>query len=485
MKKIKKILAAIMTLAMVLGMSMTTLAAGESATITVDGAEGATVQYVKIITEDRESPIGWKFVNNSYASAFIPTFGANADAVLTALTELQGNGNGNAQNGVINSNTDLGNALKTLMTQITSWETYDAAQKPTTTEAGLYLIRANQTGYTYSPMLAYIGFDEDGGLVDATVTAKGAENDVSKDITADGDKSVSAGDTVHYEVTVEYPYYSGTNVEYKITDTLTNGTYNEGSVAVTVGSTNLVTAGKCDVDITNAADPVGATSTSTLVIDLGGLYYDSSLAGQTVTITYNVTVGNGTEGMSNEVTTTTDTTGSDVTVDMVSVDVIKYSENKEDPLEGAIFTLYVEVPADTEGAEHVTNATVVGGNGAGTGKDLWLAEVAVSAATGTDGKVTFEGLDAQKTYYVQETQAPQGYKVDDSYYKLGGSTETTSEGSTHYTFTNFTDVEVVDTNLSALPSTGGIGTTIFTIGGCIIMIAAAGLFFASRRKSSK
>ena len=40
-----------------------------------------------------------------------------------------------------------------------------------------------------------------------------------------------------------------------------------------------------------------------------------------------------------------------------------------------------------------------------------------------------------------------------------------------------------DTKLSALPSTGGIGTTIFTIAGCVIMIAAAGLFFASRKKS--
>ena len=40
-----------------------------------------------------------------------------------------------------------------------------------------------------------------------------------------------------------------------------------------------------------------------------------------------------------------------------------------------------------------------------------------------------------------------------------------------------------DTKLNALPSTGGIGTTIFTIAGCVIMIAAAGLFFASRKKS--
>lgn len=44
---------------------------------------------------------------------------------------------------------------------------------------------------------------------------------------------------------------------------------------------------------------------------------------------------------------------------------------------------------------------------------------------------------------------------------------------------------IPNTKMSALPSTGGIGTTIFTIGGCLIMIVAAGLFFASRKKSAK
>lgn len=41
---------------------------------------------------------------------------------------------------------------------------------------------------------------------------------------------------------------------------------------------------------------------------------------------------------------------------------------------------------------------------------------------------------------------------------------------------------IPNTKLSELPSTGGIGTTIFTIGGCAIMIAAAALFFAGRRR---
>ena len=45
--------------------------------------------------------------------------------------------------------------------------------------------------------------------------------------------------------------------------------------------------------------------------------------------------------------------------------------------------------------------------------------------------------------------------------------------------------EIKNTKLASLPSTGGIGTTIFTVGGCAIMIIAAGLYFATRRKSAK
>lgn len=59
-------------------------------------------------------------------------------------------------------------------------------------------------------------------------------------------------------------------------------------------------------------------------------------------------------------------------------------------------------------------------------------------------------------------------------------TEPAADEATEDTTTE--DVSTENT-ISALPSTGGIGTTIFTIAGCVIMIAAAGLFFASRKKS--
>ena len=47
------------------------------------------------------------------------------------------------------------------------------------------------------------------------------------------------------------------------------------------------------------------------------------------------------------------------------------------------------------------------------------------------------------------------------------------------------EVSFTDTKVGALPETGGIGTTIFTVGGCAIMVAAAALFFMNKKKHEK
>ena len=68
MKKMRKIFAVLLTLAMVLGMSMTSFAADETVTITLTGLEDAsTVQILQIIAPDTSTTSGWAFVNGAGA----------------------------------------------------------------------------------------------------------------------------------------------------------------------------------------------------------------------------------------------------------------------------------------------------------------------------------------------------------------------------------------------------------------------------------
>ncbi len=96
MKKMKKILAVILSLAMVLGMSITSFAAGtgKTTTITLNGANGATVYSQQIVEADQTNNVtGWKFCTNDAAVAFATSFkasmkSANDNAAIEELIKL-------------------------------------------------------------------------------------------------------------------------------------------------------------------------------------------------------------------------------------------------------------------------------------------------------------------------------------------------------------------------------------------------------------
>ena len=99
--------------------------------------------------------------------------------------------------------------------------------------------------------------------------------------------------------------------------------------------------------------------------------------------------------------------------------------------------------------------------------------------TDANGYIDVEGLDVG-SYHFEETKAPEGYSIN-----TDGKTLALTVNGDVATANLYNEGQLNDTKLNALPSTGGIGTTIFTIGGCAIMIVAAGLFFATRRKTQK
>ena len=106
-----------------------------------------------------------------------------------------------------------------------------------------------------------------------------------------------------------------------------------------------------------------------------------------------------------------------------------------------------------------------------------------------NGNVQITGLD-EGTYHFTETKAPEGYSIN-----TAGVDVKIDDLSADLTNNNapLTDAQkavlsqkasINDTKLSSLPFTGGMGTTIFTVLGVVLMSLAAVLYFATKKKSS-
>lgn len=534
MSKVKRILSVIMAMVMVLAMSVPTFAAGEqtsTAKIYVKNAEGANVKFVQAVQVNPESTHGWAFTDETYASAFRTAFNVdkNEDAIeklidLGKLEEL--NPNQNAATGTTNTgkkeeNTaTLASQFATALANITI--AGDGTNLPDsvpttgyeltdTASAGLYVIKATKTGYSYSDMAVYVSFADHtaGSLNNATVTAKGTKDQVKKEIDVvkvegqkaeDQNTSITTGDVINYTITQSYPYYPA-NAEkktFQIVDTITNAEFNQDSLVVKSADTTLVKGTDYKVDYTTNAEG----NVMTIVFT-----YDNTKAGQIVTVKYGVTVKdisavdnakvvNSAKATANGKYTVAEVESAAVTFTVKKVDASNESDTKTG-LSGAEFQLYVSCAEDATGAVQLTLKD---------NNKVWALSLGNNQkkTTSADGTATFKGLDANKTYYVLETKAPAGYSLNDKAIQLTGANVTmaptrtedvknaegtkveyTKEITAVQSVTNFRNEEYTDTKLSALPSTGGIGTTIFTIGGCAIMIVAAGLFFATRRKTQK
>ena len=113
---------------------------------------------------------------------------------------------------------------------------------------------------------------------------------------------------------------------------------------------------------------------------------------------------------------------------------------------------------------------------------------ATTLVSGADGMIAVEGLDAD-TYYLEETKAPGGYNKLAGPVKVEISHTVSVEGA-HMTHTLNQDttsvekVEIENKSGTELPSTGGIGTTIFYVLGSILVIGAVVLLITKKRMSA-
>ena len=90
------------------------------------------------------------------------------------------------------------------------------------------------------------------------------------------------------------------------------------------------------------------------------------------------------------------------------------------------------------------------------------------------GQVNVRGLKAG-TYYLVETTAPEGYNMLTTPYEVTINGEGTITGADNNL------VKVVNEQGVLLPSTGGIGTTVFAVAGLVIMAGAAAVLVIKKR----
>lgn len=495
MKKFKKIFAVLLTLAMVLGMSVTAMAepvtGTDSVEIPVNGAqEGTTYQHLQLIKTNPATETGWEFNTAQIATNFKTALGVNDDqTAIWMLIKNKDASNSNIPEGIdAAEDAQVADAIKAVANA-----GYTLQDGKTATEPGVYYIRANKPQYSYNPMAAYVsfGYNENGvatGLVTEGVTAKG-EPIVTGKTSDEANKVTEIGRVETYYVSSLVPFVplSDTNRQYWVKDEITGAQYVTNANAVTLSvyygkTVENVKAGTATADATFTATVGNTANGQKFAADLSTILANNTHANSSIVITYQATVTDVTVGNTVKIGNgDNDTIFGNASEKLVTgkINIVKKAEeDRTKVLEGAGFVISKTVTNEdkTETTYYATFDKVNGNKFIS-----WVTDEkqATEVFTDAQGTLTVSGLD-EGTYHITEKTAPDGYSVRD-----GIEDVTLSVTGDTATAELEAEREVLDTKLGALPSTGGIGTTIFTIAGCAIMIIAAALFFASRKKSSK
>ena len=144
-------------------------------------------------------------------------------------------------------------------------------------------------------------------------------------------------------------------------------------------------------------------------------------------------------------------------------------------LEGAGFRLYSDEACTTE--------IKLKKNADGTySRDFSAGATGVEMTSNKDGKFNVKGLDAG-TYYLKETNTPEYYNpCPDT--KIVISATHTNNNVTLSSDSNLKN-DIINKSGTTLPGTGGIGTTIFYVVGGGLMVAAAVLLITKKRMENR
>lgn len=326
---------------------------------------------------------------------------------------------------------------------------------------------------------------------DVTIHDKNEVPKIEKEIV--GDHDVEVGQTVNYVITGNVPDTTGyESYTYKVSDTMSDGlTFDQESVKILVNGEDYQ-----ELYRRLSVSSSGFILNLDLVDDIYN-YNDEIRIEYSATVNENAVANVETNDAKLEYsnnpqngTSTAEGVGDKEEVYSAKIVIDKYaSDDNTQKLAGAKFVLYKEDPVEGEEDEATTVIKYYYYNET-TKKVEWVDAQgdATEVETDDEGVAEFTGLK-NGTYYLLETEAPTGYN------RLTEAVEVTVDGKEVLNIledaTEAEKTEAINSALidlagvanstgSMLPSTGGIGTTIFYAVGIILMAGA--VFFVVRRK---
>ena len=319
----------------------------------------------------------------------------------------------------------------------------------------------------------------------------------------------AVGEEVPYELIATLPTNTSAYDTYKVVfnDTLDTVLENPKDFEVTINGVVInpskytvsdTSTGTFTITIDDIFDATGVTDKTTLdgkdiVVKYTATLTDDAVPGtgyeNTVTLTYSNDPND-----SGSSSTKTGLTPPDKVIvftnaqDFTKVDNIDNTKK----LENAKFILYKGTGASKMYATLDSNGKVTG----------WVASDAnaTKISSKVDGTFRISGLDSEDTYHLHETDAPTGYALatNDVEFTISSAIITQqnwdgTQAGAYTANTNDTNGEFVgdnqnitNTKLSAtLPTTGGIGTTVFYVVGTILIIGAGILLITRKRAKNQ
>ena len=292
---------------------------------------------------------------------------------------------------------------------------------------------------------------------------------------SNGTKSntASIGDVIHYQVTISAKKGA---TGYVLTDTMTEGLTFNDDVKVTVNGTALTSPS--DYSVTTPDD-----NSATFKVTFAESYLNGLTADTSIVVTYSATLNEkaAISGDQNTNTAQLKYGNSSTVKDQTTTTSFKFDLVKTDSagklLAGAKFKLY---NAETNGTE--IKLVKINAN---TYRVVKSGEDGVEIETVDTGYITINGL-GNGDYWLEETQQPKGYNKLAAREKLtvkDANLSTTMTGTTW----NAGDggVHIINKSGAVLPSTGGMGTTLFYVLGGGLMVAAVVLLVTKKRMENK